>query len=117
MTSIRGRCYAHFMLCIHLRELEQAIQAQGIRETYRGQAWSDHCREWVYFDCYLEREEIRRRFKLDACVKDHEHLGTHDGQEAGFFCSLHDDGVMGVHGRSSARAQVPVFPGTKEPGR
>jgi hypothetical protein len=104
------------MLCVHLRELEQAIQARGIRETSRGQAWSENCREWVYFDCYLEREEIRRRFRLEACVKDHEHWGTHDGQEAGFYCEVHKDGIMGVHGRSEARARICTFPGTLEPG-
>lgn len=73
------------MICIHLHELEEAIQARGIRETYRGQAWSENYREWIYFDCYLEREEIRERFGLEACVKDHEHWGTHNGQEAGFY--------------------------------
>ena len=104
------------MTCIHLRRLEEAIQALGIRETSRGQAWSENCREWVYFDCYLEREEIRRRFSLEACVKDHEHLGTHDGSEAGFYCEIHKDGILGVHGRSAARARVPAFPGTGEPG-
>jgi len=99
------------MLCDHLHALEQAILACGFRETSRGQAWSDHCREWVYFDCYLEREEIRKRFKLEVCVKDHEHWGTHDGQEAGFYCEIHEDGIMGIHGKSAIRSQVPAFPG------
>ena len=27
----------------------------------------------------------------------HEHLGTHDGQEAGFVCSKCHDGIMGIH--------------------
>ena len=97
------------MLCVHLRDLERAIQARGIRETSRGQAWSKNCREWVYFDCHLERGKIRKRFNLDACVQDHEHRGTHDGSEAGFVCALHDDAIMGVLGPSGAH--VPAFPG------
>lgn len=26
---------------------------RGIAITYRGEAWSDNCREWAYFDCYI----------------------------------------------------------------
>ncbi len=41
------------MTCEHLRSLEQAMIAGGMRETFRGQAWSNDCREWVYFQCLL----------------------------------------------------------------
>lgn len=85
------------MTCEHLRQLEAEIIAAGIRETYRGKAWSDDCREWVYFDCYLDRDSIRKHRALADCVVDHEHLGTHDGQEAGFVCARCRDGVMGLH--------------------
>lgn len=97
------------VLCEHLRALDEALQAAGIRETYRGQAWTERCREWVYYDCYLERGLLRGRFGLDACVVDHEHYGTHDGREAGLVCTLHCDGLMGLHPRDS-KPGAPTFP-------
>ncbi|MBA4020454.1 MAG: hypothetical protein C0483_25110 [Pirellula sp.] len=95
------------MLCEHLVELERALLAAGIRETYRGQPWSSNCREWVYFACYLDLPALRQRFAFDECVRDHEHRGTHDGQEAGLVCFACCDAVMGVH--ASSRANHPVF--------
>ena len=85
------------MTCNHLIELEQALIAGGYKETFRGRAWSDNAREWVYFDVCLDVQKVRELFSFDLCVVDHEHLGTHDGQEAGFVCVEHQDGVMGVH--------------------
>jgi hypothetical protein len=96
------------MVCSHLRQLEQELTAAGVKETFRGQAWSRNCREWVYFDCFLDRASIRQRMEFAECVKDHEHFGTHDGQEAGFVCEKCQDGIMGVH-PSSQPPQKTVF--------
>ena len=85
------------MVCEHLRALEQEMQARGVTETYRGQVWTRNCREWVYFDCYLDRAALRQRFDFAACVQDHEHRGTHNGQEAGFVCHQCWDAIMGCH--------------------
>lgn len=85
------------MICQHLRSLEQELIARGARETYRGQPWSSNCREWVFFDCYLDRARVRQRHALADCVIDHEHRGTHDGQEAGFVCETCHDAIMGLH--------------------
>lgn len=82
------------MTCEHLSKLEQELIAQGFRETFRGKAWSDNVREWVYFEVCLDMPAVQQRFSFDPCVVEHQHLGTHDGQEAGFVCTLHDDGVM-----------------------
>jgi hypothetical protein len=95
------------MVCEHLAPLEIELLAAGIKETFRGQAWSDKCREWVYFDCYLDRAAIRERIPFEVFVRDHEHLGTHDGQESGFVCAMCHDGIMGVH-RDFAE-NLPVF--------
>ena len=83
------------MTCDHLKPLEQAILARGIRETFRGAAWSQNCREWVYFDCFIDTASVRARFVLANCVEEHLHRGTHDGQERGFVCSQCHDGIMG----------------------
>jgi hypothetical protein len=93
------------MTCEHLIELERAVANAGFKETFRGAAWSVNCREWVYFDCVLPIEEIRRVFKLADCVKDHGHRGTHDGQEVGFVCEAHKDGIMGHHPRAVLNAK------------
>ena len=98
------------MVCEHLAALEAALIEARMRETYRGQAWSMNCREWVYFSCVLDRDLIRGRMSLDGCVKDHEHYGTHDGQEAGFACEVCKDGVMGIHPRSLDAGKYPHWP-------
>ena len=85
------------MLCEHLRALEAAIKAAAIPETFRGQAWSNNCREWVYFDCYLDMSAIRAQFQLSPCVEDHIHRGTHDGSERGLVCHEHWDAIMGLY--------------------
>lgn len=85
------------MLCEHLRPLEQAIAGAGIRETFRGKPWSMNCREWVYFDCYIDTDAVARAFSFSDCVKVHAHRGTHDGEERGFVCSCCHDAVIGAY--------------------
>jgi hypothetical protein len=96
------------MTCEHLLPLETALAAAGFKETFRGAAWSQNCREWVYFDCILQRDVIRKAFELADCVKDHEHRGTHDGQESGFVCEMHHDAIVGHH--PDARPTAKTFP-------
>jgi hypothetical protein len=95
------------MTCEHLRAVEQAIIERGIRETFRGTAWSRNCREWVYFDCYIDLPGVRSRFPLADCVQDHTHRGTHDGQERGLVCSLCQDAVVGSYEQHKG---LPLFP-------
>ena len=95
------------MVCKHLAELERALIEGGFEETFRGQAWSSNCREWVYFACWLDRAAIRARMAFDDFVQDHEHLGTHDGAEAGFVCTECHDAIMGAHDRY--RSELRVF--------
>lgn len=84
------------MVCVHLRTLETELLERGISVLFRGEAWSRGAREWVYFDCLLDLAGLRRRLQLDRCVVDHEHRGTHDGQERGFVCEEHHDAIMGL---------------------
>ncbi|HKD79320.1 MAG TPA: hypothetical protein VKH81_06465 [Candidatus Angelobacter sp.] len=95
------------MTCEHLRSLECAILSAGLKETFRGQAWSNNCREWVYFDGYIDPIAVREHFALPDCVKEHSHRGTHDGQESGFVCSQCWDAVIGAY---EPRAGLPIFP-------
>jgi hypothetical protein len=84
------------MVCEHLSNLEEAMLKEGVKETYRGQAWTDDCREWVYFDVVLDIESLSRRFNFPACVTVHENLDPKSGQERGFFCEICKDGIMGL---------------------
>jgi len=95
------------MVCEHLAQLEQALIATNIPITFRGQPWTSNCREWVYFACWLDRPAIRARFALLPCVIDHDHQGTHDGQESGLVCTACHDAIMGAH--AEYRAALPVF--------
>jgi hypothetical protein len=92
------------MVCEHLRAIETELLERGIRETSRGQAWSKSCREWVYFDCYLDAEALRARFALPDHVVHHEHAGMHDGMESGLSCKRCHDAIMGHHPRSGTKA-------------
>ena len=85
------------MVCEHLRELEEVLIASGVAVTFRGRAWSMNCREWVYFDCFLDTVEIRKHFTFAEFVHDHSHRGTHDGQESGLVCTRCQDAIMGLY--------------------
>lgn len=90
--------FAHTGVCEHLLPVEQYIRAQGGRITFVGQAWSNNCRTWVYFDdVILDPQALRKRFNLPDFVVAHSHLGTHDGAEQGLVCNEHHDGLMGPH--------------------
>jgi hypothetical protein len=93
------------MLCHHLRSLEAEIVARGIHESYRGRAWMNHCREWVYFDCYLDAAALRNRLGLADCVQEHINHDPRSGQERGFVCIEHEDGIMGLY---SPRDDKPI---------
>jgi len=81
----------------------------GIHETFRVQAWTQNCREWVYFDCYIDAGAIRRIFRMADCVHDHSHRGTHDGSERGLVCDqCHQDGIMGNFERKKGTRMFPT---------
>jgi hypothetical protein len=84
------------MLCEHLQPLEAELKEAGIPETFRGQAWSHNCREWVYFDCHIDVASIRRRMNIARCVIDHKNTDSHSGTEQGLVCQEHHDAIVGT---------------------
>ena len=84
------------MVCKHLASLESALVAGGAVETYRGQAWTDNCREWVYFDVVLDISALQKRFSFEPCVRMHENTDPRSGLERGFACASCHDAVMGL---------------------
>ncbi len=85
------------MVCEHLSALEQALISRGVAVTFRGQSWSMNCREWVYFDCFLDTAAICEHFAFPDSVQDHTHRGTHDGQELGLVCARCHDAIVGLY--------------------
>ena len=84
------------MVCQHLAPLENELIRSNVKETYRGQAWTKNCREWVYFDVVLETATLATRLNLSPCVKVHENLDARSGLERGFVCENCKDGIMGL---------------------
>ena len=83
-------------MCEHLKQLDDDLKKKGIKETFRGVAWSHNTREWVYYDCILDLEAIRKKYGLPDFVKVHNN-DNRSGLEAVFYCELCQDGVMGHH--------------------
>ena len=53
-------------VCEHLRPVAEYLAAQGAKINYAGQAWSNNCRVWIYYDVLLDCEALIRRFSLPA---------------------------------------------------
>lgn len=83
------------MLCEHLLEAEAHLRGLGAVETYRGQPWTDNCREWVYVDRVVDLAALRDAVGLADCVELHQNLDPRSGTEQGLFCTIHLDGLMG----------------------
>jgi hypothetical protein len=83
------------MLCEHLRELENKLKEAGFVETWRGKAWTENCREWVYFDVVLDIDRILHDFTLSPCLRRHENLDPKSGTERGLVCEACRDAIMG----------------------
>lgn len=88
-------------MCEHLQTVENYLKDKGIQETFRGQAWSDNSREWVYFDCILKTEALKTKFDLPCFVVTHENTDIKSGTELGLVCNLCKDGIMGVHPKNA----------------
>lgn len=95
-------------MCEHLKQLDDDLQQKGIRETFRGQAWSDNTREWVYYDCILDLEGIQKKYQFPDFVKVHINNDNRSGLEAGFYCEKCQDGVMGHHPSLAGKVKVKL---------
>lgn len=84
-------------MCEHLIALDKELQRHGFKETYRGQAWSNNCREWVYFDVVFDMKSIRNRLSLPDFVIEHSNDDPRSGLEAGLVCEQCHDAVIGAH--------------------
>jgi hypothetical protein len=84
-------------MCIHLTEIEKDMAAAGIQILYRGQPWTDNCREWIYFDCYLDTRKLIEKYNLPDFVEVHVNNDVRSGKEAGICCSSCHDAIIGAH--------------------
>jgi hypothetical protein len=95
-------------MCEHLQPLENYLKAKKVPVTFRGQAWSDNCREWVYFDCILETEALRSKFNLPSFVVTHENVDPKSGTELGLVCTKCKDAIMGLHPEYSSLSNIII---------
>ncbi len=93
-------------MCEHLIELERALIQKGIKETYRGQAWSENCNEWIYFDCILDFEKIKKRFNLPNFINFHSNDDVRSGLEQGLVCDKCKDAIIGIHSSSKENKEI-----------
>ena len=56
------------MICEHLIHIEDEVKSKDVKETFRGQAWGKNCREWVYYNCYINTAELKKRLSIDSLV-------------------------------------------------
>lgn len=84
-------------MCTHLKLIESYLLAKGYKEIYRGQVWSNNCREWIYFNGVLNIQELQEQFKLDKTIIVHDYQDIKVGSELGLVCTLCFDGIMGAH--------------------
>lgn len=96
-------------MCKHLIQLDKALKAQGHLELSRGQSWSKNCREWVYYDCYLDIESLRKEFGFPDFIKHHENDDPKSGTEEGFVCELCNDGIMGLNRKYELSNEKKTF--------
>jgi hypothetical protein len=89
-------------MCEHLTFLENELKSKVLKETYRGQPWSDNCREWVYYDCVLDVEKLKLRYNFASCVTISRNDDQRSGRELGFYCEQCHDAVMGLHQEDGA---------------
>jgi len=71
-------------MCEHLQPLEDYLKKKHITEMFRGHAWSEHYREWIYFDCFLETERLKTKLGLPTFVVTHENTDLKSGTELWF---------------------------------
>lgn len=95
-------------MCEHLSALERELKQKGIKETFRGQAWSDNCREWVYHDCQLDLANVRSRYHFPSFVVDHINDDNKSGLEMGFFCEECKNAVIGLHPDQTSNKQLII---------
>ncbi|MCB9032844.1 MAG: hypothetical protein H6553_03320 [Chitinophagales bacterium] len=88
-------------MCIHLKPIEDYLKSIGYLEVYRGQVWSENCREWIYFDAVLNIAELQEKFKLNKTIVVHDYQDVKVGSELGILCTKCFDGIMGVHPNAS----------------
>lgn len=94
-------------MCEHLAALEKELIDKGIEVTFRGEAWSQNSREWVYFDCYLDTESLKARYQFPSFVSIHTNEDYRSGREHGFVCNQCNDAIMGhYHAGQSEKKMV-----------
>lgn len=100
--------YFYNMICEHLQPLEKELIAKDIKETFRGQPWTKNCREWVYYDCFLDTEKIKLRLQLPEFITAHQNNDPVSGLEEGLVCNACFDAIIGHHHLLKNKIQAEI---------
>jgi hypothetical protein len=100
--------YNEIAVCEHLQAADKYVRDQGAHVISAGRPWSANCHVWIYFDAVLDCERLIKGLGLAPCVQIHDHRGTHDGSELGIVCTIHNDGIMGLHAEDASPAAKTI---------
>lgn len=91
----------------HLEPLRLHVIALGGRQQRILQTWSN-ARDFAFFACILNRPALRAAIPRPTFVVDHDHRGTHHGNESGFVRERCKDGLVGDHPQATPQ-DAPVI--------
>jgi hypothetical protein len=80
-----------------LNQIISYLIMNGGAITYVGQAWSSLESNWVYFDCVLDIEKLKKMFDPNNQITYHENSDPKSGLEKGIIDRLTDEGIMGKY--------------------
>ena len=78
-----------------IRKIAEHLYDQGITITFFGKAWSGCTNNWIYFDTYLDLDELKEIFELNEELEVHENRDPKSGLERGFIDKITGEGIMG----------------------
>ncbi|KAA3633795.1 MAG: hypothetical protein DWQ02_12580 [Bacteroidetes bacterium] len=80
---------------LQIRQIAEHLYDQGISITFFGKAWSGCTNNWIYFDTYLDLDDLKSRFNLDENLEVHENRDPKSGLERGFIDKVTGEAIMG----------------------
>src|SRR4051812_11061384 len=96
-------------MCEHLQPLADYLKERSVPVTWRGQPWTQNCREWVYYDCVLEPQSLKTKLGLESFIQVHDYVDIKAGSELGLFCDECKDAIIGIHPTSpSAKGKAKL---------
>ncbi len=78
-----------------LKAIAYHLAEQRFSVTSFGKAWSKATNNWIYFDTYLDLDELRTQFNLGEHIVEHKNTDPKSGTEHGFIDTSTGEALMG----------------------